>query len=99
MQRRTEAPHRPQRQGAGGRPGITCVGPRPGMLQSDLRPPPVAAGPAPHHLPQEQPHAPRGQAATAAGRPEEQEPGLHGTGGVAGPGELVPCKRRPGRAA
>lgn len=69
-----------------GCPGVTCVGPRPGMQQSDLRPPLVAAGPAPHHLSQEQPHAPSRRAALAAGRPEEQKPGLHGTGGVAGPG-------------
>lgn len=58
--------------------GVTCVGPRPGVPQSDLRPPPVAARPAPHHLPQEQPHAPRGRAAVTARRPEQQEPGLHG---------------------
>lgn len=68
-------PHRQQ-----GRPGVTCVGPRPGMQQSDLRPPPVSAGPAPHHLSQEQPHTPRRRAAVAAWRPEEQKPGLHGTG-------------------
>lgn len=56
---------------------VTCLGPRPGVQQSDLRPP-VAARPAPHHLPQEQPHAPSGRASRAAGRPEQQEPGLHG---------------------
>lgn len=59
--------------------GVTCLGPRPGVQQSDLRPP-VAARPAAHHLPQEQPHAPSGRAAGAAGRPEQQEPGLHGAG-------------------
>lgn len=65
---------------AAGAPRVTCLGPRPGVQQSDLRLPPVAARPAAHHLPQEQPHTPRGRAAGAAGRPEQQEPGLHGAG-------------------
>lgn len=85
--------------GARGRPGVTCVGPRPGVQQSDLRAPPGAARPAPHRLPQEQPHTPRGRAAEAAGRPEEHKPGLHGARSVVGDGEGGRGEPRPGPAA
>lgn len=74
------------------------------MHQSDLQSLPVPTGPAPHHLPQEQSHAPRGHVAEAARDPEEEEAGLHGAGGTTGhlrglrgPG-AVPghCRRRCG---
>lgn len=53
------------------------------MHQSDLQPLPVPSRPAPHHLPQQQPHAPRGHVAQAARDPEQEEAGLHGAGGTA----------------
>lgn len=73
--------------GTWGSSGVTCVATRPGVQKSDLRP-------APHHLPQQQPHAPCCGAAGAAGRPEEQKPGLHCMGPGRGVGD-----RDPGRTS